>query len=254
MPCSQRSVVHGLKQTTMRTWESTKRSRSPRSVSPYRSWMKRGVYRGESGTLAATLMTIIRLLSSAGIPKLQKITKERLRYKGKGHEYGDITRMLNIYQLWLDDLYPRAKFADALAIIEAQGHKRRMQVSRMAWIKESKPRIGPDSDEEPEEPISVQLPAGGAPASGEPIQDIQTVERDTSSTGQEGPPREAIQREAAPASTFNNDGPDEDELDALLAESDALHSMSAPLPQPPATEDDPFADEMEAMAEMEGMW
>ncbi len=27
-----------------------------------------------------------RLLSSAGIPKLRRITKERLRFKGKGHE------------------------------------------------------------------------------------------------------------------------------------------------------------------------
>ena len=27
-----------------------------------------------------------RLFSSAGIPKLKKITKDRLRFKGKGHE------------------------------------------------------------------------------------------------------------------------------------------------------------------------
>jgi hypothetical protein len=27
-----------------------------------------------------------RLLSQAGIPKLRRITKERLRFKGKGHE------------------------------------------------------------------------------------------------------------------------------------------------------------------------
>ena len=30
-----------------------------------------------------------RLLSQAGIPKLRRITKERLRFKGKGHEVGD---------------------------------------------------------------------------------------------------------------------------------------------------------------------
>ena len=48
--------------------------------------------------------------------------------------------MLNMYQLWLDDLYPRAKFADALAIIEKVGHTKRMQVDRKAWIDEGKPR------------------------------------------------------------------------------------------------------------------
>jgi len=47
--------------------------------------------------------------------------------------------MLNLYQLWLDDLYPRAKFADGLAIVEKLGHTKRMQVMRKAWIDESKP-------------------------------------------------------------------------------------------------------------------
>ena len=55
-------------------------------------------------------------------------------------------------------------------------------------------------------------------------------------------------------------GMDEDDLDALLAEEDALNgvsgtkNLSAAAPKPrPAAQDD-FDDEMEAMAEMEGMW
>src|SRR5690242_11606273 len=31
-----------------------------------------------------------RLLSAAGIPRLQKISKERLRFKGKGHEVSSL--------------------------------------------------------------------------------------------------------------------------------------------------------------------
>lgn len=51
-----------------------------------------------------------------------------------------MARLLNVYQLWLDDLYPRAKFADGLAIIEKLGHTKRMQTMRQEWINEGKPR------------------------------------------------------------------------------------------------------------------
>lgn len=44
-----------------------------------------------------------------------------------------------MYQLWLDDLYPRAKFADGLAIIEKLGHSKRIQIMRREWINEGKP-------------------------------------------------------------------------------------------------------------------
>lgn len=81
-----------------------------------------------------------------------------MKFKGKGHEvwrpkevkrhrltsydlqYSDVARLLNVYQLWLDDLYPRAKFADGLAIIEKLGHTKRMQTMRREWINERKPR------------------------------------------------------------------------------------------------------------------
>lgn len=56
-----------------------------------------------------------------------------------------MARLLNVYQLWLDDLYPRAKFADALAIIEKLGHTKRMQTMRREWINEGKSRESLDS-------------------------------------------------------------------------------------------------------------
>ena len=51
-----------------------------------------------------------------------------------------MVRLLNTYQLWLDDLFPKAKFADGLAIIEKLGHTKRMQTMRREWIHEGKPR------------------------------------------------------------------------------------------------------------------
>lgn len=54
-----------------------------------------------------------------------------------------MARLLNFYQLWLDDLFPRAKFADGLAIIERLGHSKRLQTMRRTWIDEEKPSNGP---------------------------------------------------------------------------------------------------------------
>ena len=49
-------------------------------------------------------------------------------------------QLLKAYQLWLDDLYPRAKFADGLVIIEKLGHTKRMQTMRREWIQDGKTR------------------------------------------------------------------------------------------------------------------
>lgn len=81
-----------------------------------------------------------KLLSSAGIPKLRKKAADHLKFKGKGHEYSDAARLLAFYQLWLDDLFPKAKFSDALAMVEKLGHKKMIQSARMDWINEGKPK------------------------------------------------------------------------------------------------------------------
>ncbi|KAI9798914.1 MAG: hypothetical protein M1825_004927 [Sarcosagium campestre] len=87
-----------------------------------------------------------KLLSQQGIPKLRRIAKERLRFKGKGHEFSDVHKLLRVYQLWLDDLFPKAKFEDGIAIIEKLGHSRRLQTMRREWIDEGKPRASPVRD------------------------------------------------------------------------------------------------------------
>lgn len=56
---------------------------------------------------------------------------------------------MNFYQLWLDDLFPRAKFADGLAIIERLGHSKRLQTMRRAWIDEEKPWSANDAASDP---------------------------------------------------------------------------------------------------------
>ncbi|KAM0721208.1 hypothetical protein Q7P37_003495 [Cladosporium fusiforme] len=175
-----------------------------------------------------------RLLSSAGIPKLRKITKDRLRFKGKGHEFSDISRMLNLYQLWLDDLYPKAKFRDALTMVEKVGHTKRMQVSRRAWIDESKGfRRREDEDAE------MRLRDLERQASAEDDA-IFPVPSTSTKDGQR-------QQSAGEA-----DAPDDDELDALLAEEPMTHPQPSVTGQPKPQglfqdDDEPDEDELDAL-------
>ncbi|KAK4620837.1 Chromosome segregation in meiosis protein 3 [Fulvia fulva] len=179
-----------------------------------------------------------RLLSQAGIPKLRKIAKTRLKFRGKGHEFSDISRLLNTYQLWLDDLYPRAKFRDALTMVEKVGHSKRMQVMRKAWLDDTKPnRRGQSPD--------VEMSGAIGQREVDPDDQDEPARRDEDLFAEMVQDKEAHDIHAA------NDAPDDDELDALLAE-DGVQS-SRPQPQPhvgakgPFTEDEPDEDDLDAM-------
>lgn len=166
--------------------------------------------------------------------------------------------MLNMYQLWLDDLYPRAKFADGLVMIEKLGHTKRIQLMRKEWIDEGKPRHTTEPDDEDVEAIVLDQ---SSQRDAEPMEGVESdntaKDREAESEAQghrleePGDPTETTEATGA-------DNPDEDELDALLAESGAPNTSltSATLAQKTgaAEADDPFADDMEAIAEMEAMW
>jgi replication fork protection complex subunit Csm3/Swi3 len=199
----------------------------------------------------------LRLLSNAGIPRLRKITKAKLKFRGKGYEFSDISNLLNTYQLWLDDLYPRAKFRDALAMVEKVGHSKRMQVTRRAWLDDTKPnRQGLDPD--------AQM--SGANGNGNAESDVQREQ--STMFGADGDRSAEDELDALPAenktdaatremTARNNgtqetgDGPDEDELDALLAESASATSAQPSRTQGPFGEDSDDDDFDALMAEQE---
>lgn len=180
-----------------------------------------------------------RLLSDAGVPKLRRLAKNKLQFKGKGHEFADISRMLNLYQLWLDDLYPKAKFKDGLAMIEKLGHSKRLQVSRRAWVDETKPfRRREDEDDEERQDAGegagdeddAIFPAPAGDAQNEQAQqnggnDGPADDELDALCAEESSKAQTTQAQQAKGPFDEGDGPDEDELDALLAED------SRPAPQ-----------------------
>lgn len=231
-----------------------------------------------------------RLLSQNGIPKLRRLTKSKLKFRGKGHEYADITTLLNMYQLWLDDLYPKAKFKDGLVMVEKVGHSKRMQITRRAWLDSTKPHQSEDSPERIGE-LEMSGGLGNADAEGEGGRGVDDEQEDISgdlaqregcrpekdSSGHESAPEDdeldALMNENAGTGTTSSTaqqalarGPfeedsdvEDDELDALMAEEDFANAggSSTQRGKPShaasghANDGDDFADDEEAMASMD---
>ena len=210
-----------------------------------------------------------RLLSAPGLPKLRADARKssfltkKLRIKGRGHEFSDVAKLLNYYQLWLDDLYPRAKFADGLQLVEKAGHSRRMGVMRKEWIDEGKPdyirereaRKKADKEEREREKETDEMYAGDAMMSGannEPTNDAaidddalfvpDSRRRDNAVEDDAGLPaddeldallaeqdtRPISRPSTAPKRIVEDDSEGEDDLDALLAQQQSRHKAEVP--------------------------
>jgi replication fork protection complex subunit Csm3/Swi3 len=204
--------------------------------------------------------------------------------------------------MWLDDLFPKAKFLDALKMVEKAGHKKKLVAARNEWMNERKPKADDDDAEEQAPPahtgsepyvdldtFGVNLPQ--RPGPGRLIQGNASSERP-------GTPRQddfseddelynvTPRARPAPRLISRAEEPEEDELDALMAETegedgskakqssrtngahedegddlDALIAEAegqdgAPRQKQQATSNgrEVFEDEEAAMREMDGLW
>ncbi|KAI0531633.1 replication fork protection component Swi3-domain-containing protein [Xylaria digitata] len=191
-----------------------------------------------------------RLLSDNGIPKLRSRARN-LKFRGKGHEFSDTARLLSFYQLWLDDLFPKAKFLDALGMVEKAGHKNQMRLKRIQWIDEGRPRPaglengdGDDDDpfgepRQPEERDPAIYPARVAPIFQSSLDKRDKTPITGDLFGEDiygASPKRPTTTASAAAPVFGNGGnaetngePDEDDLDALMAEEEAQRGAPASL-------------------------
>ncbi|KAH7201139.1 replication fork protection component Swi3-domain-containing protein [Fusarium oxysporum] len=191
-----------------------------------------------------------RLLGPKGIPKLRQRAKD-LKIKGKGHEFSDASRLLSFYQLWLDDLFPKAKFLDALTMVEKAGHKKRVMIARNDYINESKPKDRTADDDEEEDDMFGENDAS-KPTEQEGTRP-KTPEQDTGVPDDDdlyGATPRAAQRNSGPIVPIRNDVPEDDDFEALIAEA-ASHD-AAPRARTNPTPAEPDDDDLDAlMAEAE---
>lgn len=197
-----------------------------------------------------------RLLSAPGIPKLRADARKpnfltkTLRIKGKGHEFSDVAMLLNYYQLWLDELYPRAKFGDGLQLLEKAGHSRRMQVMRKEWIDEGKPEYIREREARKKaiEEMREQEKTPGNLFAGEEA--LMSGANNESADGTLGVEEDSL---FVPDSRLTenigagDDGlPDDDELDALIAEQDT-RPVARPASKQVVDDDSEGDDDLDAL-------
>lgn len=179
------------------------------------------------------------------------------------HQFSDAARLLSFYQYWLDDLFPKAKFLDALAMVEKAGHKRVLTSKRAAWIDEGKPRSSVMADDEDIPPeVEAEASTTTAPPDSEARPKTPAPAATTTITVDDVPDDDDDIYGATPIRTKPVSVPirsamepdDDDDLDALMAEAEA-DSRRAPMqngkPGPSNTpeEDDDDLDALMAEAD-----
>ena len=203
-------------------------------------------------------------MSQPGIPKLRALARsgqiaKKLHLKGKGHEFSDAAKLLNYYQLWLDNLYPRAKFADGLQLVEKAGHSKRMQTMRKEWIDEGKPGYAREkyvTERGVDESVESEKADGKGADSGRPEGngDAATqpaVNQSIFGNGAESTDLFFPDNNKKPDDDDDDDAlPEEDELDALLAEQGSSR-FSGPRPSEQESEGDDDLDALLAEQELE---
>jgi len=147
-------------------------------------------------------------------------------------QFSDAARLLSFYQEWLDDLFPKATFLDALAMVEKTGHKTIIRNERLKWIEEGKPKAAVNADED-------DL-FGGETVPRQPSRIAPIFETSNSAARQATPsnPNDDLfgdediynatpRRDRQPQTGASADVPDDDDLDALMAEAEASGTTQA---------------------------
>lgn len=81
-----------------------------------------------------------RLLGPMGIPKIRDDLRKKIRFRGKGHELQDLGKFIELYQFWAHELFPKAKFRDAVKMIGKVGKSKSMKSKRRQIITDMLPR------------------------------------------------------------------------------------------------------------------
>ncbi|KAH7136660.1 replication fork protection component Swi3-domain-containing protein [Dactylonectria estremocensis] len=193
-----------------------------------------------------------RLLSENGIPKLRARARD-LKIKGKGHEFSDAGRLLSFYQLWLDDLFPKAKFLDALGMVEKAGHKKRIMIARNDLINEGKPKDAEEREQDEDDDAMGIAPHPGDSQQGTTVatamQRPTTPERDPD-VPDDDDLYDATPRTSRPIVPILIDQAGDDDPETMIAEAEGQDRARNSKPADPEPDDDDL-DALMAEAEAE---
>lgn len=185
---------------------------------------------------------------------------------------------MSFYQEWLDDLFPKAKFVDSLAMVEKVGHKSKVKELRVEWINEGRPK--PSIVDEDVDALAAEQDQQDGSAAPKQAERVAPIFEKAAGVRMQTPEADDLfgdvddiynatpigsKRTGAAAETGGE--PDDDELDALMAEAEAggpatttkssaepyksLFGDGKPKAAPAQPEDDDDLDALVAEAEAE---
>ncbi|VBB78805.1 Conserved hypothetical protein [Yarrowia lipolytica] len=76
-----------------------------------------------------------RMMDDKGLPALKHLCT-KVNFKGNGHEVGDLGRLLDMYQMWSHDLFPKGQFKSLYPLTSKAGRTATVRGLRLAWIDE----------------------------------------------------------------------------------------------------------------------
>ncbi|CCG84056.1 protein of unknown function [Taphrina deformans PYCC 5710] len=161
-----------------------------------------------------------RLLGPLGIPKIRDDLRKRIRFRGKGHELQDLGKFIEMYQFWAHDLFPKAKFRDALKMISKVGKTKKMKAQRRQIIDDILPRPEYQEPSSDEDGLEIAAPRAATGTSVEVAAGIYT----TCGGDEYG---DDLEMPAQGAQGIANDIPEEMPLEEVddLDDADALEAM-----------------------------
>ncbi|PPQ72586.1 hypothetical protein CVT26_003689 [Gymnopilus dilepis] len=193
------------------------------------------------------------LVSPLGFPKLIKMTKD-FRIKGKGHEATDLNRLLQTYQYWTHQLYPKTPFRDTVERIEKLCHSKRMNVSLSVWRDEAHGRPttqNHDSDEEDSDGGQANDDEANAEDRGTGPRSSPSRSQSRASSTRPENESETVARPPNQSSTGTattpSEGREEDEEESFWRSMDEFSGHSSDPPAAPTTAANSSADEDEEM-------
>jgi hypothetical protein len=84
-------------------------------------------------SLVKSKLDLTKILGDQGFRFLLMKSKDRLKFKGKGHEKHDLNMLMAFYQEWAHMLYPRYPFYDVVKTIEKKCHSKLAQICLERW-------------------------------------------------------------------------------------------------------------------------
>ncbi|CAI4048074.1 hypothetical protein SKDZ_13G1780 [Saccharomyces kudriavzevii ZP591] len=179
-------------------------------------------------------LTAEKLLSDKGLPYVLKNAHKRIRISSRKNSYANLSNIIQFYQLWAHELFPKAKFKDFMKICQTVGKTDPvLREYRVSLFRDEMDMSSDVGTREAEQSLKAQLPVAAEHVTGtsaEPIAAAPSNAQDKSNINDDDDDddddiyhfhvsnrrKRALRKEGDDASTIRNGIPPQEDTSALL--------------------------------------